>query len=192
MKLLFDLFMLRDGPYRHACESAYAPYWITAFVVAVGSLFGALVAVFQRVTGGEIQGFPVAEIPDWILLVGNVIPGMVIVVAVHAGIAIVAWLMVKGVSGRGHLGALYRTTGYLLPLGVPALPLIAANTMDATADPAALPFQNLYAPLGAFGLCLFVLGLFQGIRVVEGLSLLRSVVATALFTLFSFSMLLIF
>ena len=189
--MLSDLFMLRDEPYRHACESPRAPYWITGFIVVVGCLFGALVAVFQHTVGGEIQGIAIADIPGWILLAGNVIPGMVIMVVVHAGITIVAWLMVKGVSGRGQLVYLYRATAYLLPLGVPALPYMASTTVPDAADRVALPFEAIYVPLAALGLCLFVIGLFQAIRVVEGLSLMRSAVTVAVFTLFSFSLLLI-
>ena len=192
MNVLVDLFLLRHTPYRHACESARAPVWLTGFIVAVGCAFGTLVAVFQRLTDAELEGIPVADIPDWVLLVGNIVPGMVIAVAVHAGIAIVAWLMVKGVSGRGHLVALYRATGYLLPLGLPALPLITSQTvLDATVDAGpVLPYMAAYAPLAGLGLCLFVIGLFQAIRVVEGLSIWRAACAVALFALFSFSILL--
>ena len=189
--MLSDLFLLRDEPYRHACLSPRAPYWITGFIVVVGCLFGTLVAVFQRTVGGEIQGIAIADIPGWILLTGNIIPGMVIMVVVHAGITIVAWLMVKGVSGRGQLVFLYRATAYLLPLGVPALPYMASTTVPDAADRVALPFEAVYVPLAVLGLCLFVIGLFQAIRVVEGLSLMRSAVTVAVFTLFSFSLLLI-
>ena len=189
--VLLDLFLLRDQPYWHACESPRAPYWITGFIVSVGCLFGAFVAVFQRATGGEIQGFAVSDIPDWILFVGNIVPGMVILVVVHVGLTIVTWLMVKGVSGRGQPVLLYRATGYLLPLSVPALPYIASTTVRGTADGVGLPYEATYVPLAGLGLCLFVIGLFQAIRVVEGLSLWRSALAAALVTLFSFSLLLI-
>ena len=191
MKILLDLFLLSDEPYRHACESPRAPVLITGFMVAIGCLFGTFVAVFQRLIGGDVQGFAVSDIPDWILFVGNIVPGMLIVVVVHAGITIVTWLMVKGVSGGGNLVALYRAIGYLLPLSVPALPYIASTTVRDTADGVALPYMAAYAPLAGIGLCLFVIGLFQAIRVVEGLSLMRSALAVALFTLFSFSLLLI-
>lgn len=189
--LVFDLFLLRDAPYRHACESPRAPYWITAFIVVVGCLFGTLVAVFQRTVGGEIQGIAIADIPGWILFIGNIVPGMVIMVVVHAGVTIVAWLMVKGVSGRGQLVFLYRATAYLLPLGLPALPYMAATTVPDAADRVSLPFEAAYVPLAGLGLCLFVLGLFQAIRVVEGLGLWRAALTVAVFTLFSFSLLLI-
>ena len=189
--LVFDLFMLRDEPYRHACLSPRAPWWITGFIVVVGCLFGTLVAVFQRTVGGEIQGIAIADIPDWILFVGNIVPGMVIMVVVHAGVTIVAWLMVKGFSGRGQLVMLYRATAYLLPLGVPALPYMAVTTVPDAAERVGLPFEAAYVPLAGLGLCLFVLGLFQAIRVVEGLSLWRAALTVAVFTLFSFSLLLI-
>ena len=189
--VLLDLYLLRDEPYRHACESPRAPYWITGFIVAVGCLFGALIAVFQRQMGGEIQGIALSDIPDWILFIGNIVPGMLIVLVVHAGITIVTWLMVKGVGGQGLLVFLYRATAYLLPLGVPALPFIASTTVRDAAGGAALPYEAAYVPLAGLGLCLFVIGLFQAVRVVEGLSLWRSALAAALFTLFSLSLLLI-
>ncbi len=189
--VLADLFLLRDEPYRHACESPRAPLWISGILIATGCLYGALVATFQRAVGGEIQGFPLSDVPNWILYAGNMIPGMLIAVVVHAGITIVVWLMVKGASGRGQAVFLYRATAYLLPLGVPALPLIAATTVAGASDGVPLPLEVAYAPLAGLGLCLFVIGLFKAIRVVEGLSLVRSALAVALFSLFSFSLLLI-
>lgn len=188
--VLVDIFLLRDDPYRHACENPRAPVWISAFIVATGALFGVLSAVFQRVVGGEIGGYPLDQIPDWILFLGNIVPGILIAVAVHIGIAIISWLMVKGVSGRGRMVLLYRATAYLLPLGAPALPYIASSRYTP-AEIATLPLQAAYTPLAGLGLCLFAIGLFKVMQVVEGVPPIRAALAVALFGLFCGSILLI-
>ncbi|MBE0616900.1 MAG: hypothetical protein IH608_03080, partial [Proteobacteria bacterium] len=123
--LLTDLFLLRDTPYRHACESRRAPLWMALFLLGVGGAYGVLVAHFQKTLGVSLQGIPAAEIPGWILYGGNVLSGMLVALVFHGGVTLVVWLMARAAGGAGRLGLLYRATAYLLPLGLPALPLLA-------------------------------------------------------------------
>jgi hypothetical protein len=195
-------FILPDeDTFRHALESPRAPWLVTGFILGVGMLYGALVAAFQRVMGGTLSGIPVSEFPGYILYGGNMVSGVLITLAAHAGITLIVWLMARGVGGPGHLGVLYRCTAYLLPLSVPALPYIAAIGLaapevapgpeGAPGPPAALPLQAVYLPLAGLGVAMVLSGLFSLYRTVQGLSPARAGVATALFALFLGSILII-
>jgi uncharacterized membrane protein (DUF485 family) len=187
---LIDLFLLRPEAFRHACESQRAPLWISAFLFLVGIVYGVLVAFLQRTLGGELQGVPTAAIPLWILALGNILMGVIIAVLVHLGITLVAWLMAKAVGGPGYLVLLYRVTGYLLPLTLPALPALAFNTASTTIqNPVATTMPWLYLPLAAFGVALFLAGLYQALRVTQDLTPTRTAVAVALFAAFTASIL---
>ena len=190
--MILDLFLLRPQPYRHACESPRAGLWVTAFILGTGVLYGALVALFQRAIGGDLKGVPIDEIPDWILFGGNVISGLLVTVAVHIGITIVAWLMARAVGGPGLLIGLYRTTAYLLPLGALAVPQIALTVAAAGRDVPPLPLGWAYIPLAAMGLALVLVGLYQIYLLTQDKGPKRSAVAVALFALFCGSVLMIF
>ncbi|TVR84290.1 MAG: hypothetical protein EA405_02035 [Rhodospirillales bacterium] len=192
-KLVFDLFLLRAWPYRHAIESAAATWYVSGFLFLVGSLYGLLVAAFQRAIGGELRGVPVDNVPDWILYGGNLLSGILIGVMVHAGIAIIAWLMAKGVGGPGMIGWVYKATAYLLPLGIPALPMLAlsAAAATATAPLPAFPMEAAYLPLALLSLVLFLFGLFEVMRVTQGVGWKRAAGAVALFTVFCYAIFLI-
>lgn len=186
---LLDIFLLRPEAFRHACENPRAPLWISAFLFLVGIAYGVLVALLQRALGGELQGVPVATIPLWILALGNSLMGVIIAILVHLGVTLVAWLMAKAVGGPGYLVLLYRVTGYLLPLTLPALPALAFHTASTTVqNPAvimAMPW--LYLPLAAAGVALFLAGLYQALRVTQDLTPSRTAFAVALFAAFTAS-----
>ena len=185
---LIDLFLLRPEAFRHACENQRAPLWISAFLFLVGIVYGVLVAFLQRTLGGELQGVPTAAIPLWVLALGNILIGVIIAVLVHLGITLVAWLMAKAVGGPGYLTLLYRTSGYLLPLTLPTLPALAFNTASTTIQtPNATTMPWLYLPLAAFGVALFLAGLYQALRVTQDLTPARTAVAVALFAAFTAS-----
>jgi hypothetical protein len=183
-----DLFLLRPEAFRHACENQRAPLWITVFLFLVGIIYGALVALLQRALGGELQGIPTATIPLWVLALGNILMGVIIAVLAHLGITLVAWLMAKAVGGPGYLALLYRTSGYLLPLALPTLPALAFNTASTTIQtPTATAMPWLYLPLAAFGVALFLAGLYKALRVTQDLTPSRTAVAVALFAAFAAS-----
>lgn len=187
---LIDLFLFRPEAFRHACENQRAPLWISAFLFLVGIVYGTLVALLQRALGGELQGVPTATIPLWILALGNILMGIIIAVLVHLGITLVAWLMAKAVGGPGYLVLLYRVTGYLLPLSLPALPALAFNTASTTIqNPVTMAMPLLYLPLAGFGAALFLAGLYQALRVTQGLKPSRATLAVALFAAFAASIL---
>jgi len=190
--MILDLFLLRPQPYRHACESPRASLWVSAFILGTGVIYGVLVALFQRAIGGDVGGIPVNEIPGWILFGGNVISGLLVTVAVHIGITIVAWLMARAVGGPGLLVGLYRTTAYLLPLGALAVPQIALTVAAAGRDVPPLPLDWAYVPLAAIGLALVFAGLYQIYLLTQDKGPKRSAVAVALFALFCGSVLMIF
>ena len=190
--LIVDLFLLRVEPFRHACESPRASLWTAAALISTGLLYGSLTALFQRAIGGTLQDIPVAEIPDSILLGGNLLSGLLIVLAVHAGITLVAWLMAKAIGGPGLLIALYRTTAYLLPLGWPALPLLTLSAAAAGREVPALPLDWAYLPLAALGVALFHAGLFQIYALTQEKGPARSAAGVVLFAVFSFCVILIF
>jgi len=194
-----QLILPDEDTFRHALESPRAPWMVTAFILAVGVLYGTLVAAFQQAVGGTLEGIPVSEFPAYILYGGNMLAGVLIALAGHAGVTLIAWLMARGVGGPGHMGALYRCTAYLLPQIVPALPYIAMLSIAAP-EPAAgadggpavtLPLQMLYLPLAGLGIAMVLSGLFSLYRSVQGLSPVRSGIATALFALFLGSILIV-
>ncbi len=187
---ILDLFLLRPEAFRHACENQRAPLWISAFLFLVGIVYGTLVALLQRALGGELQGVPTAAIPLWVLALGNILMGIIIAVLVHLGITLVAWLMAKAVGGPGYLVLLYRVTGYLLPLSLPALPALAFNTASTTIqNPVTMAMPLLYLPLAGFGAALFLAGLYQALRVTQDLKPSRAALAVALFAVFTASIL---
>ena len=190
LQLLFPDF----DTFQHALENPRASWLVTAFLIGVGALYGLLVAAFQQATGGDfIPGLSVAEIPTHILFGGNVIAGILIVMAGHVGVTFVTWLMARAVGGPGHLTALYRTTAYLLPLFVPALPYVASrDALDSlSAQTAAFPLQALYLPLAGLSAALILSGLYALYRHVQEVSPVRAGIATAGFTIFVWAILLI-
>ena len=189
--LLLDIFLLRPAPYRHACESPRAGLYIGLLLVATGTLYGLLVALFQRLGGGTIRGFAVADIPAWALFGGNVLSGIVVTIMVHVGITFLAWLMARAIGGPGVLAAMYRTTAYLLPLTWPALPQVSKTTALAGQQPVPLPFDPLYLPLAVAGLSLFLIGLTNVYAVTQGKGVGRAAFGAALFALFAVSILLV-
>ncbi|MDQ5909445.1 MAG: Yip1 protein [Pseudomonadota bacterium] len=190
MTPLLDLFLLRPQAYVHACQNQRAPWWISAFLILVGVVYGLLVAVLQRTIGGELQGIPIANIPFWVLALGNMLPGVLIAIMVHIGAMLVAWLMAKALGGPGDLGALYRVTGYLFPLSLPGLPAVAFTVAATTVTPPATgPMPLLYQLLAMVGTVLLAAGLYQALRVTQGFTPIRAALATILFATFSTSIL---
>ena len=180
--------------FRHALESPRAPWLVTAFLIGLGSLYGLFVAIFQRAIGGEyIPGYSVDAIPLYLIIIANVIPGIVIMILAHIGVTFVTWLMARAVGGPGHLTALYRTTAYLLPLFLPAIPLVAAaSAAAALGEPAVgLPLQALYLPLAILAAALFLNGLYALLRAVQDVSPIRAGIATAGFVIFVSAILII-
>ena len=185
---LIDLFLLRPAAFRHACENRRAPFWISAFLFLVGIVYGVLVGFLQHGLGGELQGVPIATIPLWVLALGNSVMGVLIAVMGHIGITLVAWMMARAVGGPGYLGLLYRTSGYLLPLTLPALPALAFNSAATTIqNPGATTMPLLYLPLAGVGAALFLGGLYQALRVTQNLQPARTAVAVVLFAAFTAS-----
>jgi TRAP-type C4-dicarboxylate transport system permease small subunit len=189
--LLLDLFRLKAWPYRHACETRRAGLYISLFLLATGILYGLLLAAFQSVRGGTLQGIPIEDIPAPILYGGNVVSGVLVVVMVHAGVTLIAWLMAKAIGGRGLIVAFYRASAYLLPLAWPTLPQVA-STVVAGEPGASLPLQWLFAPLAAVGLALFLAGLFHIYELTQEKGRKLSALAVFLFALFSFAVLVAF
>jgi len=182
--LLIDLFLLRDTPFRHAAESPRAPLWVSVSLLAVGALFGLVKGLLQRAAGGEISGVAVADIPASALLGGNVLAGIAILVLVHIGICFFSWLAAKGVGGPGFLIGLYRMTAYALPLGIPALPLVAARADASRLLPGngvELPLGFLYVPLAAVGAALFLVGMHHIFRLSQGKGPVATGLAVLLF-----------
>jgi hypothetical protein len=191
---IFDIFLLRPQAAIHACENRRAPLWISAFIILIGVIYGILVALLQRSLGGELQGITIADVPFWVLMLGNILPGILIVIMIHIGIMLVAWLMAKAVGGPGLLALLYRGAGYMLPLLLPALPAIAftvavTTTTAHSADAGSIPW--LYLALAMVGAALFLAGLYQMFRVTQNLQSTRALFATALFAAFSVSILIL-
>ncbi|MGF1641940.1 MAG: hypothetical protein ACFCUO_13420 [Rhodospirillales bacterium] len=191
MMLIPDLFLLRVWPFRHACEHPRASLWVTAFIAATGVLYGTLVALFQRAIGADVGGHPVAEIPSSILYGGNIVAGLIVTVAVHVGITLVAWLMARAIGGPGLLVGLYRTTAYLLALGWPAVPQIALTVAAAGRAVPPLPADWAYLPLAGIGLALFFAGLYQIYVLTQEKGPARSAFAVVMFAIFVFAVFLV-
>ena len=180
--------------FRHALESPAASWIVTAFLISVGCIYGLFVAAFQRIANGDLlSSLPVSDIPGYILYGGNVIAGILIVLAAHVGMTFIAWLMARAVGGPGHMTALYRTTAYLLPLFLPAVPFVAANAAAAALGVRAVnfPFQELHLPLAILAAGLVLNGLFVMFRTVQDLTPLRAGCATAGMVIFVWAILLI-
>ncbi len=192
MLMIRDLFLLRPTPYFHACENRWASFWVSGFLILTGVSYGSLVALFQRAIGGEIQGIPVADIPNSILFGGNIASGLLIVFIAHLGIVLVAWLMARGVGGPGGLLGLYRTTAYLLPLFFPALPKVALSTVTIGRDLPPIPYDTTYTVMGVAGVAMALVGYYQAIRVTQDVSPGRAAASVGLFALFIGSLVLIF
>ncbi|MCB1768746.1 MAG: YIP1 family protein [Candidatus Competibacteraceae bacterium] len=188
---ILDIFLLKPQAVIDACENRRAPLWISAFIILTGVIYGILVALLQRSLGGELQGIPIADIPLWVLMLGNILPGVLITIMIHIGIMLVAWLMAKALGGRGELGLLYRAGGYLLPLTLPALPAVAFTVATTTTahSAGAGPIPWLYLALAVAGAASFLAGLYQMFRVTQNFQSTRALFATALFAAFSVSIL---
>ncbi|MEA1923561.1 MAG: hypothetical protein U9N63_12995 [Pseudomonadota bacterium] len=190
--LLTDLFLLRDTPYRFAGESSRSPLWMPFMLISMGSLYGFLVAFFQKTVGGEIHGYALDQISNTILFGGNIVSGVLIALFFHGGTTLLVWLMARGVGGPGYLALLYRTSAFLLPLTFPALPYLAAKSVLPEGDPnQLLPYSWLYAPLAVYSLISLVVGLFHMFRVTQQVTLLRCAIAVFLLIFFSVGVLMI-
>ncbi len=189
--LILDLYRLRVWPYRHACESPTAGYWITGFILLTGILYGLLVAAFQRAIGGDLGGFPIEQIPGLVLFGGNVLAGILITIMVHMGAVLVAWLAARGVGGPGWFGLLYKTIAYLLPLLWGALPQAALIAAVAGRDVSPPPVQPLTLPLAALSGAMFLFGLYQILRLTQEVSAGRAAGAVGIFVVFCFAVFLI-
>lgn len=190
--LFTDLFLLRDTPYRFAGESSRSPLWMPFMLISMGSLYGFLVAFFQKTVGGEIHGYALDQISNTILFGGNIVSGVLIALFFHGGTTLLVWLMARGVGGPGYLALLYRTSAFLLPLTFPALPYLAAKSVLPEGDPnQLLPYGWLYAPLAVYSLISLVVGLFHMFRVTQQVTLLRCAIAVFLLIFFSVGVLMI-
>jgi hypothetical protein len=189
--LILDLYRLRAWPYRHACESPTASYWVSGFIVATGMIYGLLVAAFQRWMGGDLQGFPVDQISGLVLFGGNVLAGILITIMVHIGFVLVSWLAARGVGGPGLFGCLYKATAYLLPLLIGALPQAALTAAIAGRDVPAPAIQPLTVPLAVLSVAMFLFGLFQVMRLTQDISARRAAGAVGIFVVFCIALFLI-
>ena len=189
--LILDLFRLRLWPYRHACESPTAGYWIAGFIIATGVIYGSLVAAFQRWMGGDLQGFPVGQISALVLFGGNVVAGILITIMVHIGFVLVSWLAARGVGGPGWFGLLYKATAYLLPLLWGALPQAALIAAVAVRDVSPPAVQPMTLPLAVVSGAMFLFGLFQIMRLTQDISARRAAGAVGIFVIFCVALFLI-
>ena len=190
--LLADLFLLRDTPYRFAGENSRSPMWMPFMLISMGSLYGILVAFFQKTAGGAIHGYAVEEISNTILVGGNIVAGVLIALFFHGGTTLLVWLMARGVGGPGLLALLYRTSAFLLPLTFPALPYLAAKSVLPEGDTESiLPYSWIYAPLAVYSLISLTVGLFHMFRVTQQVTPLRCAMAVFLLLFFSVGVLMI-
>lgn len=160
-------------------------------MIGTGAIYGLLLALFQRMLGGEIQGIPVDRFPNAILFAGNLVAGVLVILVFHGGVTLTVWLMARAVGGPGRLANLYRATSYLAPLGIPALPQLALGSTAAGKDVSVLPLQGAYSFLALAGVILVLAGLYQLVQVTQGTSPARSATAVLLVALFSYSVLLL-
>lgn len=190
-RVLSDLFFLRAGAYRHALDHPRAYLWASSFLLATGVLYGLSVALFQRALDGEIQGVPLAQIPDWVLFTGNLVSGVLIVLVFHGGVTLVVWLMARAVGGPGRLAELYRATAYVLPLSWPGLPSLALFGAAQGANVSHLPLSELYALMAVVAFVLVCGGLYQLLRETQDISTGRAAGGVFLVALFCYSVLLL-
>ncbi len=187
-----DLFLFRDTPYRFAGENSRSPMWMPFMLISMGSLYGILVAFFQKTAGGEIHGYALEQISNTILIGGNIVAGVLIALFFHGGTTLLLWLMARGVGGPGLLALLYRTSAFLLPLTFPALPYLAAKSVLPEGDlNHILPYSWLYAPLAIYSLISLSVGLFHMFRVTQQVTVVRCVFAVLLLLFFSTGVLLL-
>lgn len=189
--LLGDILSLRPSAYEHACLSPRAPFFISSFLLVTGVAYGALVALFQRLGGGSLQGVSVASIDNTILFGVNIAAGVMITVIAHVALVIIAWMMARGIGGPGGFVGIYRSTAYLLPIAIPTLPWLALNGAASLEQAQAIPFAETFGPLAIAGLALLMLGLFQVYLVTQQVTPLRAGIGTILAALFITSILMI-
>lgn len=189
--LLGDILSLRPSAYEHACLSPQAPLFVSLFILSTGIVYGALVALFQRLGGGTLQGIPVADISDTILFGANIASGIMIATIAHVGFVIISWMMARAVGGPGGLIGIYRATAYLLPVAVPTLPWLAFTGPASLERVNAIPFAETFGPLALAGLALMMIGLFQLYLVTQEVTPLRAGLGTVLTALFITSILMI-
>ncbi len=190
--LFTDLFLLRDTPYRFASENSRSPMWMPFMLISMGSLYGILLAFFQKTVGGQIHGYALEQISNTILVGGNIVAGVLIALFVHGGTTLLVWLMARGVGGPGYLALLYRTSAFLLPLIFPALPYLAAKSVLPEGDlNQVLPYSWLYAPLAVYSLISLTVGLFHMFRVTQQVTQLRCALAVFLLLFFSVGVLML-
>ncbi|NJO55446.1 MAG: hypothetical protein HC834_02795 [Rhodospirillales bacterium] len=154
-------------------------------------VYGALVALFQRLGGGVLQGVPIADIGNAILYGVNIAAGVMITVIAHVALVIISWMMARAVGGPGGLIGIYRSTAYLLPIAIPTLPWLALNGAGSLQQAQAIPFAQVFGPLAFAGLSLVMIGLFQIFLVVQQVSPLRAAIGTVLTSVFITSILMI-
>lgn len=186
--LLIDLFLLRDTPFRHAIDSPRSPWVVSACLLGIGILLGAAMTVYA-IHSGEIGGIPLdpsITADPLMLFLFQSVAGTMIVVLVHIGITLFAWLAAKGIGGPGYMVGLYRMTAYALPLGVPAIPAIARTVSFAEPPTGPLPFDSVALPLSVMGAVLFLAGMFHVFRLSQGKGPRLTILAVALFALFTF------
>ncbi|MBN2706421.1 MAG: hypothetical protein JXR89_08280, partial [Deltaproteobacteria bacterium] len=153
MKLLIDLFLLRESPYRYASDNPRSPLWMPFLLIGTGVVYGTLVALFQKILGGNLQGIAVQDISTSILLGGNILSGIFVALIFHGGVTMIVWLMARGVGGAGRLAVLYRSTAFILPLAAPAFPYMAAHSVQAESQASQiLPLGWSYSLLAAIAL----------------------------------------
>jgi len=159
-------------------------------LLVTGLGYGFFLAFFQRSLDAEIKGIPVGQIPDRILFAGNLVSGVLIVLAFHGGVTLVVWLMARAVGGPGRLAELYRATAYVLPLSWPGLPALALYSAAQGAAVAQLPMVEIYRVLALFALVLLCGGLYRLLRETQNLGAARAVAGVFLIVLFCYSVLL--
>ena len=182
--LLADLFMFRDTPYRYARDNSRSPLLMPFLLIGIGVIYGLLVAIFQKMGGVELHGYAVEQISDKVLFGGNIISGIFVALIFHGGVTLIVWLMAKGVSGPGNLGMLYRTTAYLLPQALLALPFLASRSALPEGGFEVLPYSWLYTPLAAYAFVSLAVGLFHIFRVTQQVTVLRCALAVFLMVFF--------
>ena len=188
--LLADLFLFRDTPYRYARDNSRSPLLMPFLLIGIGVIYGFMVAIFQRLGGIELQGVAVEQISDKFLFGGNIISGIFVALIFHGGVTLIVWLMAKGVGGPGNLGMLYRTTAYLLPQALLALPFLASRSALPEGGFDALPWSWLYTPLAAYAFVSLAVGLFHIFRVTQQVTTLRCAMAVFLMIFFCSAVLL--
>ncbi len=189
--LLADTFLFRDTPYIYARDNSRSPLLMPFLLLGTGIIYGFLVAFFQKTAGVELHGITVEQISNRVLFGGNIISGVLVAMVFHGGVTLIVWLMAKGVGGPGNLTILYRTTAYILPQTLLALPLLAAHSALPQGGLESLPYYWLYAPMAAYATLSLIIGLFHIFRVTQQVTTLRCIFAVFLLLFFSAAVLLL-